>query len=67
VNYGVFLNTLINFVFITFVLFMVVRTMNRLKREQPAAAPAPTTKECPFCATGIPIRAKKCPNCTSPL
>jgi len=66
-NYGVFLNTLINFAIIAFVLFMVVRGMNRLKREQPAAAPVPTTKDCPFCATGIPIKAKKCPNCTSNL
>jgi large conductance mechanosensitive channel len=67
VNYGVFLNTVINFLIIAFVLFMVVRTMNRLKREQPAPAPAATTKECPFCATIIPIKAKKCPNCTSGL
>ena len=67
INYGVFLNTLINFLIVAFVLFMVVRTMNRLKREQPAPAPAPTTKECPLCATAIPIKAKKCPNCTSGL
>ena len=67
INYGVFLNTLINFLIVAFVLFMVVRTMNRLKREQPAPAPAPTTKECPLCATSIPLKAKKCPNCTSAL
>jgi large conductance mechanosensitive channel len=66
-NYGVFLNTVVNFLIIAFVLFMVVRTMNRLKREQPAPAPAPTEKECPFCATPIPIRARKCPHCTSGL
>jgi large conductance mechanosensitive channel len=67
VNYGVFVNTIINFVIIAFVLFMVVRTMNRLKREPSAVAPAPTEKECPFCATSIPLKAKKCPNCTSGL
>jgi large conductance mechanosensitive channel len=65
VNYGVFLNKLINFLIIAFVLFMVVKAMNRMRREAPAAAPAPTEKECPQCATSIPIRAKRCPHCTS--
>ena len=65
VNYGVFLNKLINFLIVAFVLFMVVKAVNRLKREAPAAAPAPTEKECPQCATSIPIRAKRCPHCTS--
>ena len=65
VNYGVFLNKLINFLIVAFVLFMVVKAMNRLKREAPAPAPAPTEKECPQCATSIPIKAKRCPHCTS--
>ena len=65
VNYGVFLNKLINFLIVAFVLFMVVKAVNRLKREAPAPAPAPTEKECPQCATSIPIRAKRCPHCTS--
>ena len=65
VNYGVFLNKLINFLIVAFVLFMVVRGMNRMKREAPAPAPAPTEKECPQCATSIPIKAKRCPHCTS--
>jgi len=65
VNYGVFLNKLINFLIVAFVLFMVVKAVNRMKREAPAAAPAPTEKECPQCATSIPIRAKRCPHCTS--
>ena len=67
VNYGVFLNKLINFLIVAFVLFMVVRGMNRMKREAPAPAPAPTEKECPQCATSIPIKAKRCPHCTSTL
>ena len=67
VNYGVFLNKLINFLIVAFVLFMVVKAMNRMKREAPAPAPAPTEKECPQCATSIPIKAKRCPHCTSTL
>ncbi len=66
-NYGVFMNTVINFVIIVFVLFMVVRTMNRLQREEPAPAAAPTGKTCQFCASDIPIRATRCPHCTSNL
>jgi large conductance mechanosensitive channel len=67
VNYGVFINLLINFLIVAFVLFMVVKAMNRMKREAPAPAPAPTEKECPQCATSIPIKAKRCPHCTSNL
>ena len=65
VNYGVFLNTVINFLIVAFVMFMLVRVMNRLKREQPAPAVALVTKDCPFCATAIPIKASRCPHCTS--
>ena len=67
INYGLFLNAVINFIIIAFVLFLLVRTINRLKREEPAPAAAPTTKACGFCATAIPIAAKRCPNCTSNL
>jgi large conductance mechanosensitive channel len=67
VNYGLFINTLINFLIVAFVLFMVVKAMNRLKREQPVPAAAPTAKECPFCATTIPLKATRCPNCTGNL
>ena len=66
-NYGVFINTIINFVIIAFVLFGVVKAINTMKREQPAPAAAPTTKGCAFCATDIPIAAKRCPHCTSTL
>jgi large conductance mechanosensitive channel len=66
VNYGVFLNTVINFVIVAFVVFMLVRTLNRMTAA-PAAPAAPTTKECAFCASVISIKAKRCPQCTSDL
>jgi large conductance mechanosensitive channel len=65
INYGLFLNTVIDFLIVAFIIFLVVKQANRLKR-QPAPA-APTTRECPFCCTAIPIPAKRCPNCTSQL
>ena len=67
VNIGVFINTIISFLIVAFAMFMVVRGMNRMKREAPAPAASPTTKECPFCFTAISIKAKRCPNCTSQL
>jgi large conductance mechanosensitive channel len=67
INYGLFLNTVINFLIVALVLFFVVRGMNALKREKPAPAAAPTEKACPQCAMNIPLAAKRCPHCTSPL
>jgi large conductance mechanosensitive channel len=64
INYGVFLNKIIDFIIIGFVLFLIVRQMNRLRR--PAPAPV-TTKECPYCFTQVPLKATRCPACTSPL
>ncbi|HOG30064.1 MAG TPA: large conductance mechanosensitive channel protein MscL [Vicinamibacterales bacterium] len=64
-NYGVFINTIIEFLIVAFAIFMVVKWVNALRRPAPAAAP--TTKDCPHCATAIPVAARKCPNCTSPL
>jgi large conductance mechanosensitive channel len=64
-NYGVFLNTVIEFLLVAFAIFVVVKQVNRLRRPAPAAAP--TMKDCPFCATAIPIAAKKCPHCTTTL
>ena len=64
-NYGIFINTIIEFLIVAFAIFMVVKQVNRLKRPEPAAPPA--TKDCPHCATAIPVAAKKCPNCTSQL
>jgi large conductance mechanosensitive channel len=66
-NYGIFLNQLINFLIIAGALFFVVKGINTLKREKPAPEAAPTTRECPQCATDIPLRAKRCPHCTSTL
>ena len=66
IAYGQFLNTVINFLIIAFVVFLVVRAATKLHRK-PAAAPAPTTKDCPFCCTSIPIQARRCPNCTSQI
>jgi large conductance mechanosensitive channel len=64
-NYGIFVNTIIEFVIVAFAIFMVVKQVNKLKKPAPAAPPA--TLDCPQCATAIPIAAKKCPNCTSQL
>jgi large conductance mechanosensitive channel len=63
IGYGGFINAIIDFVIVAFVLFLVIRQMNRLRRPAPAAAP--TTKDCPHCFSGIPIRATRCPQCTS--
>ena len=65
INYGVFLNTVIDFVIVAFVIFLLVRQINRLKRQE--EAPAPTTRECPQCAMTIPLKARRCPQCTSDL
>ena len=65
INYGVFLTTVIDFVIIAFCIFLVVKAMNRLK--PPPAAAEPTTKECQYCFTQIPLKATRCPNCTSQL
>lgn len=65
INYGVFFNNVVDFFIVAFVIFLVVRQVNRWKRPVPAAAPA--TKECPYCFTAIPMKATRCPNCTSEL
>lgn len=63
INYGVFLNSVVNLLIIASVLFLVVQAMNRMKRQEPAVAPAPSEKECGLCTLPIPIRAKRCPHC----
>jgi large conductance mechanosensitive channel len=67
INYGLFINSILDFVIVAFVIFLIVRQVNRLKRMQEAPAPAPTTKECPHCFSVIPIKAVRCGHCTSSL
>ncbi len=64
INYGIFINALIDFVIVAFAIFLVVKAANRLRRQEPAAAPAPT-KECVYCLSAIPAKATRCPHCTS--
>lgn len=65
INYGLFLNTVIDFLIVAFMIFLLIRQVNRWKKPVPAAAPA--TKECPYCFSAIPVKATRCPNCTSEL
>lgn len=65
VAYGLFIQAIVDFVIVAFVIFQLVRAMNRMKKPAPAADP--TTKECPYCFSTISIKAKRCPNCTSQL
>jgi large conductance mechanosensitive channel len=67
VNYGVFVNNVISFLIVAFAVFMLIRGMNSMKRKEEAPAAAPTTKDCAYCFSSIPIKAKRCPNCTSEL
>ena len=69
VNYGLFLNATVDFLIVAFVLFLIIRTANRMEQAlaKPAAAAAPTTKECPHCCMTIPVNAKRCGHCTSTL
>ncbi len=67
INYGVFLNTVLDFVIVAFAVFLLVRQVNRLRRQPEPAPAAPTTKECPYCLSGISLRATRCPYCTSDL
>jgi large conductance mechanosensitive channel len=70
INYGQFINTIINFLIIAAVVFfLIVRPLAKLQARQKAAVPAaaPTTKECSFCYSTIPLKATRCPNCTSQL
>jgi large conductance mechanosensitive channel len=65
-NYGVFLNTVINFLIVAFAVFLLVRQVNRLA-PKPAPVAAPTTRDCPYCLSAVPAKATKCMHCTSEL
>ncbi|MCS6993711.1 MAG: large conductance mechanosensitive channel protein MscL [Anaerolineales bacterium] len=67
-KWGAFVQAIIDFVIIAFVIFLIVKAANNLRKKEPAPAPAePTTKECPFCYSTVHIKATRCPNCTSQL
>ena len=65
IKYGLFINTIIDFVIVAFAIFMVIKQMNRLKK--PAPAPVVTTKDCPHCLMSVPLKATKCGHCTSEI
>jgi large conductance mechanosensitive channel len=66
-NLGLFINTIVSFVIVAFAVFLLVRGINQLRREQEAPPAAPTTRECPYCLSEIPLKASRCPHCTSEL
>ena len=67
INYGIFINTVLDFIIIAFAIFMVIKQMNRLKKKEEAPAAEPITKDCPHCLSVIPIKANRCAHCTSQL
>jgi len=67
VNYGLFVNTVISFVIVALAVFLLIRGINRLQRQEEAPPAEPTTKECPHCLSTIPLQATRCPHCTSEL
>jgi large conductance mechanosensitive channel len=67
INYGVFVNTIVSFIIVAFAVFLLIRGVNKLRRQEEAPPAVPTTKECTYCFTSIPIKAVRCPHCTSEL
>ncbi|MGB5850193.1 MAG: large conductance mechanosensitive channel protein MscL [Ignavibacteriaceae bacterium] len=67
IAWGAFLNTIISFLIVAFAVFIVIRNLNKLKKKEEAPSPEPTTKDCGYCYSTIPIKATKCPSCTSAL
>jgi len=67
INYGMFINTVISFLIIAFTIFLVIRNINKLRREKEVPPSAPTIKECPYCLSAVPIKATRCAYCTSEL
>lgn len=66
-NYGLFVNAVVSFMIVAFAVFLLVRSINKMRQEQPAAAADPSTKSCPRCFSEIAIKATRCPCCTSAL
>jgi large conductance mechanosensitive channel len=67
IAYGAFINTILNFLIVALAIFLLIRQVNRLKREHPPAPAAPTTKDCPYCLSAIPLKATRCAHCTAQL
>ena len=67
IRYGLFLNTVVDFIIVAFVIFLLIQQINRMTREPEEVPAAPTTKECPYCLSSIAIKATRCSHCTSEL
>jgi large conductance mechanosensitive channel len=67
IGYGVFINSIISFLIVAFAVFLLIKSINKLQKEEEAAAEEPSTKDCPFCLSSIAIKASRCPHCTSEL
>jgi len=67
VNYGVFVNNIVSFLIVGFAVFLLVRSINRMRREQEVLQPEPTTRDCPHCLSPVPLKATRCAHCTSEL
>jgi len=67
INYGLFVNTMLDFIIVAFAIFLLVKQINLMKRQKEEVPALPTTKECPYCFSNIPLRAMRCPHCTSEL
>jgi large conductance mechanosensitive channel len=65
INYGIFLNVVLDFLIVSAVVFVLIRLLSKLQRQKAAPVAEPTTKECPYCISSIPVKATRCPNCTS--
>lgn len=66
-RYGLFINAIIDFTIVAFAIFLLIKAINRLKREEPAVQTVPTTKDCPECRMSVPLQARRCPHCTSAI
>jgi large conductance mechanosensitive channel len=66
-NYGTFINTIIDFIIVAFAIFLLIRQVNKLKRQPEVVPAAPTTKDCPYCFSVVALKATRCPHCTSSL
>lgn len=67
INYGVFINAVISFIIVAFAVFLLIKGINNLRRKEEAPPSEPTTKDCQYCFTSIPIKATRCPNCTAEI